>query len=89
VRGAVCDVPPVVGKTVIEGYAMLVVAYLQDAFSLVVTDSEVLVVPAGRVPLGEGLVITGGVTSGGATCGVTLIVTLWLMEPPAPVQTSV
>jgi len=76
VSDAVCDVPPVVGNNVIEEYAMLVVAYLQDAFLLVVTVREALVVPVGSVPLGAPLDMTGGVMSGGGGSDVTLMVTL-------------
>ncbi len=52
------------------------VPYLQVAFSFVVTPSEVLVVPAARVPDGAALEMAGGVTSGGTGGGTTATVTL-------------
>jgi hypothetical protein len=81
-------VPPVVGNSVIDAKLVLVVAYAQVAFSLVVTEREAFVVPAGSVPLGAAFEIVGGVVSGGTGGGTTATVTLCVMEPPAPVQVS-
>ena len=67
-------VPPVVGKAFIDAKVVLAAEYAQVAFSLVVTLRAVFVVPAGSVPEGAALEMTGGVVSAG-TEGATVMVT--------------
>ena len=77
------EVPPVVLKVVdIEAYATaLEVAYLQVAFSSVVSEIVVEVVPPGKVEVGAPFERTGGVTSGAATTVTEIVAVLvapWL-----------
>ena len=71
---AECEVPPVVENTLgIEAYGVpAVVAYLHVAFSSVVSDKVVWVVPAGSVPEGCPFEITGGVMSCASPMGVLM-----------------
>ena len=58
------DVLPVVEKVAMEAKATpAVVAYAQVAFSFVVTESVVCVVPDARLPEGAVMVTAGGVVS--------------------------
>ena len=85
-----CDVPPVVmNGAMVEKVAVVEVLYAQSAFSSVVSVSDAWVVPAGSVPVGAMFVITGGVVLAGWLVAVVVTVTVWLVEPPTPLQVSV
>lgn len=82
-----CESAPVVVKSVpAENANDAVVEYLHVAFSLVVAESVVCVVPAARFTVGAIIVTDGGVVSTGA-----VIVTLadCVADPPVPVHCKV
>ena len=76
-------VPPVVEKVFgIEAYAVpAVVDHRQMAFSSVDNEIVVCVVPEGKAPDGEGLLLTGGNVSAAAT--LKLLVALTVFAFPA------